>query len=150
MSSRSSSTGKQPEYVQDIRADEVDESGEAVEAGERGWGIDGKDVEPKERKWDDPPEMEPDFAPENPTTMILVSKSWFHTMPGREVEQIGFTGSDAHIVVRLPPAANDSIRANGEFPSVLIAYDVGNVARKYIRPAPSHGSVQFLRPCAVF
>jgi hypothetical protein len=148
MSSGSSSTGNQPEDVQDIRADEA---GEAVEAGVSSRGIDGgKDAEPKERKWDDPPEKEPDFAPENPTTVILVSKNWFHTMPGREVEQIGFTGSDAHIVVRLPPAANDSIRANGEFPSVLIAYDVGNVARKYIRPAPSHGLVQFLRPCAIY
>ncbi|KAK4443703.1 guanine nucleotide-binding protein subunit beta-like protein [Podospora aff. communis PSN243] len=93
----------------------------------------------RQRKWDDPPEKEPEYPPAHITTMILVQKNKFGTVPGFEVEQIGFTNSDAHLVCRVPPAANISSRTSGVASSQVVMYDVNTIRRKFMRPGPSNG-----------
>lgn len=90
------------------------------------------------RKWDDPPEKPP--PPDGPiTTMILVRKNKFDTYVGCEVEQIGFTREDQHIVCKVSSITNESLHSSGYAASIMLVYDVVTMRRKMIRPVPTHG-----------
>jgi len=135
----SSSNGKEPEWLRppaDVDAGPSSTLNEGASIASR---ASDDSASSKPRKWDDPPEKEPDFPPAHVTTMILVKKNKFATQPNFEVEQVGFTTSDAHIVCRIPTLANNSTRSSGDLTSNIIMYDVNTVRRKIVRPVPSKG-----------
>ncbi|KAK0655136.1 WD40-repeat-containing domain protein [Cercophora newfieldiana] len=140
------SKGKDPEWLRPPDDDAGPSRSPAPSISERGSQAgshrsEDSSISKQQRKWDDPPdEKEPEFPmAQQVTTMVLALKNKFAAITGFEVEQLGFTTSDAHLVCRLPPAMNNSTRTSGVLSSQIVMFDVNTMRRKNIRPAPSGG-----------
>lgn len=58
------------------------------------------------RRWDDPPEEEPNAPAENLTTMVFVKSFEIRSLSDSEIMHLAFSNNDSHIAAMLPKNAN--------------------------------------------
>lgn len=92
------------------------------------------------RKWDDPPELPPDFPSENATTIVFTRGRRLQSFFGREIQQLCFSGSDAHLVARVSKFPNAlAVSADTDHVSTLFLWDFPSGTRITMREEPDRG-----------
>ena len=89
------------------------------------------------RKWDDPPAEDPPSLPTKPKlplrTVLLVEKTRFPTRASpdtHEILQLGFTGSDRHLLCAVPPESNHKPRLLTDGTTEVLVFDLPSLEEK--------------------
>ena len=92
-----------------------------------------------QRRWDDPPEEEPEVPVENETTMVFVKRFTARPLYEAEIMHLAFTPADSHVAAMVPRAPNATL-AHPDAPCTLVVWSAADGQRLPIATlGTSHG-----------